>query len=386
MTFLKRVVPVMVAISATALCFQGLQVIKTAHASALERQGKAEIQRRNLVVTSPVRHATVNDRLSAIGTGRAASTVSVTSWSSGTVAQLYVTAGDKVKIGDSIARLDSDNEEIALERARVELDEASQAFDRISKLRVTKTASEVQEITARIALSKAKLAVDDATLALERRTVRAPIDGIVGILPIDAGNYVTNGTTIARIDDRSKILVDIWVPERFTPLVKIGQKIRAASVARKGEVFTGKVSAIDNMIDEISRTLRVRAEIPNEDDLLRAGQSFEVTLLFPGDIFPTVDPLAIQWNGEGAYVWRVISQQVDGGEDTIGTVERVPVSIVQRNSRSILVSGPLKVDETVVIQGVQNIRQGDSVLVRAADAVDREPVTASDIEAGAAQN
>ncbi|WP_295947590.1 efflux RND transporter periplasmic adaptor subunit [uncultured Bartonella sp.] len=305
----------------------------------------------NEVVVKPVSQKLINDRLSAIGTGRALATVAVTPWSSGVMDKIYVSAGMHVNIGDPVAKLDSDNEEIAVERAKVEVNDAELTMARTVKLRASNTATEVQELSAKLALDKARLALRDAELAADRRTIRAPVNGIVGILPVDAGNYVTSDTTIARIDNRDHILIDVWVPERFAPLIKIGQQVKATSIARPGEEFVGRISAIDNMIDEQSRTLRIRAEVDNASGVLQSGMSFSVSLAFPGDPYPAVDPLAIQWNAEGAYVWSVKN----------GVVEHVRVGIVQRNADSVLVTGALHEGDLVVTKGVQNLQDKSTV-------------------------
>ena len=305
----------------------------------------------NEVVVKTVSQKLINDRLSAIGTGRALATVAVTPWSSGVMDKIYVSAGMHVNVGDPVAKLDSDNEEIAVERAKVEVNDAELTMARTVKLRASNTATEVQELSAKLALDKARLALRDAELAADRRTIRAPVSGIVGILPVDAGNYVTSDTTIARIDNRDHILIDVWVPERFAPLIKIGQQVKATSIARPGEEFVGRISAIDNMIDEQSRTLRIRAEVDNASGVLQSGMSFSVSLAFPGDPYPAVDPLAIQWNAEGAYVWRVKN----------GVVEHVRVGIVQRNADSVLVTGALHQGDLVVTKGVQNLQDKSAV-------------------------
>ncbi len=316
----------------------------------------ASAPKTNEVVVKPVSQKLINGRLSAIGTGRALATVAVTPWSSGVMDKIYVSAGMHVNVGDPVAKLDSDNEEIAVERAKVEVDDAELAMARTVKLRVTNTATEVQELSAKLALDKARLALRDAELAADRRTIRAPVSGIVGILPVDAGNYVTSDTTIARIDNRDHILIDVWVPERFAPLIKIGQQVKATSIARPGEEFVGRISAIDNMIDEQSRTLRIRAEVDNASGVLQSGMSFSVSLAFPGDPYPAVDPLAIQWNAEGAYVWRV-----KNGPMKSGIVEHVRVGIVQRNADSVLVTGALHEGDLVVTKGVQNLQDKSAV-------------------------
>ncbi|MFD1197889.1 efflux RND transporter periplasmic adaptor subunit [Brucella gallinifaecis] len=308
-----------------------------------------------LVVVEPAGQETINNRLTAIGSARALSTVSVTPYSSGYMNELLVKAGDTVKAGDPIALLDNEMETIALNKAQIALKDAKTTRDRIARLRATNTATVVQEVEADLALSIAQLALDDAQLALSRRTVRAPISGVVGILPVNAGNYVTAQTSIARIDDRSKVLIDIWVPERFAPQIKVGQPLSAESTAFPGVSYKGVINAVDNMLDEDSRTLHIRAEINNDEDRLRAGMSFSVTILFPGDSYPSVDPLAIQWGADGSYVWRIEE----------GKAKKVAARIVQRNSTNILIDGPVKQGDMIVTQGVQSVR--DNAPVRLQD-------------------
>ena len=168
------------------------------------------------------------------------------------------------------------------------------------------------------------------------------------------GNYITAQTSIGRIDDRSKVLIDIWVPERFAPQIRVGQPVTAESTAFPGAVYNGTINAVDNMLDEASRTLHVRAEVPNVGDRLRAGMSFSVTILFPGDSYPSVDPLAIQWGADGSYVWRIEN----------GVARKVAARIVQRNSTNILIDGPVKSGDMIVTQGVQTVRDDAPVRVK----------------------
>jgi RND family efflux transporter MFP subunit len=322
------------------------------------RQDGGFNQQPALVVASRIETATINDRLSAIGTGRATSSVSVTPFASGRLTELSVESGSRVQAGDPIARLDAEAEEIALDRARAALDDAEARLERIRALRSTNTATAVQVNEAELAVTNARLAVRDAELTLQRRTVVAPIPGVVGILPVSAGNYVTSQTEIATIDDRSRIVIDFWVPERFAGMIAVGDSVSAASVARPDDHFDGVVSAIDNRIDAQSRTLRIQASITNDDDALRAGMSFQVTMTFPGDSYPAVDPLAIQWGTDGAFVWLV--------ED--GKARRAPVTIIQRNTDSVLVAGDFGEAGAVVTEGIHAVREGEEVrLVRAQD-------------------
>ncbi|MGH6760699.1 MAG: efflux RND transporter periplasmic adaptor subunit [Phyllobacterium sp.] len=307
-----------------------------------------------LVIVRPVTSATINDRLSAIGTGRAKSTVAVTTFAAGRMDELLVESGGLVKAGDIIARLDSDTEIIAADRARLNLKDAEARLQRARNLRTSNTVSAVQVTDAELAVETARLALRDAELALSRRSIHAPIGGIVGILPVSAGNYVTTQTEIATIDDRSELLVDFWVPERFAPAMKIETPVTATSIARPGEVFHGVVSAVDNRVDSASRTLQVQARIINPNDTLRAGMAFQITAHFSGETYPAVDPLAIQWGTDGAFVWRIAD----------GVAERVPVRIVQRNSEIVLVDASLAQGDQVVAEGIQSVRAGSQVQIK----------------------
>lgn len=317
-------------------------------------------RRASEVVAAAVTSGTINDRLSAIGTGQANASVVVNPFVAGRIAEIGVQPGSKVDVGTVLAKLDADSEEIALDRANLAVEDATTKLERVRALRTTNTASAVQYADAEVVLSNAKLEQRDAQLALARRSIRSPIAGIVGILPIEIGDYATTQTPIATIDDRSSIKVDFWVPERFASEIVVGQSVSASPVARPGDVLDGKITAVDNRLDEASRTMRVQATIPNSDDRLRAGMSFQVMMKFAGDTYPAVEPLAIQWGSDGAFVWVVRD----------GKGERVPVRIIQRNTETVLVQGQLAEGEMVVTQGVHLVRQGAALRIAGRETAD----------------
>ncbi|MBO6718676.1 MAG: efflux RND transporter periplasmic adaptor subunit [Rhizobiaceae bacterium] len=334
----------------------GLDWIPVATATTQPEYADNPLQRRGggpqqLVVAEPVTEATINDRLTAIGTGRAANSVVVTPFSSGRLREVLVGSGTSVEAGEVIARLDSESEQIAVDRAHISLDDARARLERINALRSSNTASAVQVTEAELAVRNAELALRDAELALARRSIAAPISGTVGIVPVSAGNYVTAQSEIATIDDRSEILVDFWVPERYAGLVELGAPIEATSIARPNEVFGGEVSALDNRIDEQSRTLHIQARIENPADTLRAGMSFRVTMRFPGDRYPAVNPLSIQWGSDGAFVWSIDN----------GVGRRVPVRVIQRNTDTVLIDAEIAPGTMVVTEGIHSIREGQPV-------------------------
>ncbi|MDX8432812.1 efflux RND transporter periplasmic adaptor subunit [Mesorhizobium abyssinicae] len=320
---------------------------------ARQASGRDSTRRPANVVAVPASTATINDRLQAIGTGRANASVTVNPYSSGRLVEFLVASGTHVDKGQVIATLDSDTEVIAEDRAKVGLQDAQDKLDRVKSLRASNAATPVAVADAEVALANAKLSLRDAELALQRRSVVAPIAGTVGILPISAGNYVTSQSAIATLDDRSSILVDFLVPERFAAAVKVGAQLSATPIANPSQAYTGTVSAIDNHIDEVSRTLLVKATIANPADSLRAGMSFQISMKFPGDSYPAVSPLAILWGSDGAYVWAVAD----------GKAKRVPVRIIQRNTETVLIDAPIVSGDMVVTEGTQSVSEGGEVRI-----------------------
>jgi RND family efflux transporter MFP subunit len=209
----------------------------------------------------------------------------------------------------------------------------------------------VQLNTAQLAADNARLEAQNAELALKRRAISTPVGGAVGLFQVSAGNTVTAQTVVTTVVDTSHILISFWVPERYASSIATGMPVAVSAVALPGEVIAGEVSAVDNRIDSASRTLEVQARIPNDNGRLRPGMSFSVGMSFPGETFASVDPLAIQWSSEGAYVWKY--------ED--GKVARVPVRIIQRNSDGVLVQGDIQEGDQVVTQGVQQLTAGATV-------------------------
>lgn len=331
----------------------GAPSAKEAAAGAGGRIGRGSAGQIVTIVASPAGTAIINDRLQAIGTGRANASVTVNPYSSGRLAELLVESGSHVDKGQIIATLDSETEVIAQNRAKLALQDAQSKLDRVKSLRASNAATPVAVADAEVVLAGAKLALQDAELALQRRSILAPIAGTVGILPISAGNYVTNQSAIATLDDRSSILVDFQVPERFAAAIKVGAQLTATPVANPSNAYTGTVAAIDNHIDEKSRTLLVKAKIANPADSLRAGMSFSIVMKFPGETYPAVSPLAILWGSDGAYVWQI--------QD--GKAKRVPVRVIQRNTETVLIDAEIDNGDMVVTEGTQSVSEGGAVRI-----------------------
>lgn len=303
------------------------------------------------VITTGVTIVRINDTLAAIGEGTPVRSVTVAAPSGGELVEVLVRPGNSVEAGATIARFDDAAEQIEFDRAQLALEDARATLARTQGLASNNVVAGTALTAAQLSAANAELALRNAEMALSRRTIASPISGQVGLIRVTPGNYVPAQTTVTSIDDTSSILIDFWVPERYATQIEPGMAVTVNAVALPGQVFAGDISAIDTRIDPASRTLQVQAEIPNPDSRLRAGMSFTVSLAFPGEEYPAVNPLAILWSASGSYVWKYLD----------GKATRVMAEIIQRNSDGVLVRADLKPGDAIITEGILQLSEGAAV-------------------------
>ena len=187
--------------------------------------------------------------------------------------------------------------------------------------------------------------------ALADRTLHAPFAGVVGIAEVEAGDRVGTDTVVTTLDDRRRLLVAFELPEAYAARVKVGQALTVSNPAFGERRFSGRIALVDSRVDAGTRSLRMRAEVPNGEDLLRPGMSFQVRLTLPGERHAAVPELALQWGRDGAYVWT----------ERDGKAAQVAVRPVKRIDAQVLVEGSLKAGDRVVVEGVQRLSAGRPV-------------------------
>jgi len=310
------------------------------------------------VVARPATVETMNTRVSALGTGAALHSVTVLPSASGRLIEVPAEAGQTVRAGDLLARLDADTETIARDRARLALEDARATLARNQALAQSNAVSATQIQQAQLAVANAELALRSAEVALENRNILAPIDGTLGLVQVSPGNEVSGQTVIATIEDDSAILVNFWLPEILVGTVRVGDTASAVPVARPGLSIPARVVGIDNKVDAASGTYEVQARLENEARSLRPGMSFTLSMSFEGEVHVAVDPLSILWGSDGAYVWRLEGEKV----------ARVAIRIIQRNSETVLVSGELAEGDLIVTEGLEGLTPGATVKVAGSNA------------------
>jgi RND family efflux transporter MFP subunit len=287
----------------------------------------------------------------AVGTGEALRSASIHPKVTGKVVEILFEADQRVTRGQPLVRLDDEHERLAVRLAEVLAAEAKRQADRMARLAKTGSVPLAQVETAQSEYESARIRLEQAMANLGDRTVTAPFDGVIGLTDIDVGDRVTETTLLARLDDRSAILIDFVVPELYAGAIKLGRPVVVHPWMEQDRQMHGEVSAVDSRIDQATRSMRVQARIPNPNDSIRPGTAFDVRISFVGRSYPSVREVAVSWSNDGAYLWRVID----------GKAEKVFIKLVRRDGGTILIDGPLAEGDLVVVEGVQGLRSGQAI-------------------------
>jgi membrane fusion protein (multidrug efflux system) len=298
------------------------------------------------VIVAPAVAARDDVNIDVVGSALASSSITVFPAVAGEVARVAFAAGERVRQEQLLVQLVDRSERLAVERADAQTAAAARLLKRYESTREIGAvpASVIDE--ARLALRSAEIEQAQTREALRDRAVRAPFAGVVGIAQVDPGDRVTPTTALTTLDARSTLSVAFRVPEPFLARLERGQTVELRTIAFPGRSFRGKLSHVDSRVDPVSRTMAVRAAVPNEQDLLRPGMSFSVRLALPGPQVLRVPELAVQWGREGSHLWAVRD----------GLAHQVPARVVRRLDSAVLVDGAVEAGEPVVVEGFHRLR------------------------------
>jgi RND family efflux transporter MFP subunit len=293
--------------------------------------------------------AAVARTIDVIGRARALRSVAITSEATGIVETVNIAPGKRVSEGDLLLQIVDDEQQVALNRARAEYPIARENAERYRNLESDAAASALEAEQAQTNYVSAQAQLRAAEVAVEQRRIVAPFDGVAGLTDIEPGDYLRAGDVVTTLDDTSSIIVEFAVPQEAAAFVNVGQDVRAAITSAANISYDGVITAIDSRVDSVSRTLRVEAQVENDNSRLIPGAVLAVTTTADGEPAIAVPGLAIQWDRSGAYVWR------RGRGDT---AERAGVVILQRTDETVLVEGELQLGDAIVAEGADRVRAG----------------------------
>jgi membrane fusion protein (multidrug efflux system) len=305
------------------------------------------------VVVAPVRSVELKREIEALGTAKANESIDVTAKASNLVTAVRFEEGQQVRRGEVLVELDSAQARAELAIAEAAVSESRSQFRRSRELFATKALSEAQldQLEATLKADEARVAA--ATARLSDTVIRAPFNGRVGLRRVSVGSLVNPGAVITTLDDSSVIKLDFTVPETFLAAIKPGQTIVAKGAAYPDEAFAGTVASIDSRVDPSTRSVTVRAMLPNEKGLLKPGMFMTVRL------------------ARGAAQGLVVSEQAlvpEQGNVFVfvakgDAAEKRLVRTGQRLVGDVEIVAGLQEGEQVVIEGTQKLRDGAPIKV-----------------------
>ena len=303
------------------------------------------------VIVEPLRFEHARTRVEAVGTSRAVLSAELYPAASGEVIAVDFEPGQAVKAGDVLIELDRREQELAVQAARLRLEDAERLYDRYQRSADSGAVLPTTVDAARTAAETARVELERALIALEDRTIEAVFDGYVGATEVDPGDRIGPDTMITTLDDRSALLVSFDIPEAFIGEMNVGDSVRLETWSTSIPAVTGEIVDIGSRVDPANRTFVARARVENTEDRLRPGMSFKVNVDVKGERFAVVSETGVQWGTGGAYVWSIVG----------GNATRVPVQVIQRREGRVLVDGDLAGGDIIVVEGTQRMRDGVAV-------------------------
>ncbi|MEQ1490360.1 MAG: efflux RND transporter periplasmic adaptor subunit [Terricaulis sp.] len=258
----------------------------------------------NVVAVATEMH-TFTDGLQAIGTAQARESIVLTPKVADTIRRLRFESGDRVRAGQVLVEMSSVEQAADMAEARASNQAAQEDLRRTQELFNRGFASQARLDTVQAAADAAAARLNAGGSRIADRTIRAPFAGIVGLRLASPGQYVRPGDQIGTLDDTSEIKLDFTVTETQIARITQGVELAARTTAYPDRTFTGVIANVDSRIDPATRTVRVRAILPNQEGTLRPGMLMTVEVRSNPREALAIPEIAILDQIDGAYVYKV---------------------------------------------------------------------------------
>ena len=313
------------------------------------------------VIVEEARTQAISDPLEALGTLRANESIEITAKVSDVIAAIHFEDGQTVKAGQLLVQMSDAEEAALLLEAQSQADEAERQYERVKTLVEQRNAPVSQLDERRRDWQSANARVTAVRSRLEDRVITAPFAGTVGLRQVSPGALVAPGTVIATLVDDSEMKLDFTIPALYLNSVTRGTVVHASTPTFQDEIFTGAVTSIDSIIDPVTRSITVRARIPNQKHRLVPGMLMTLELRRGERQALVVGEEAIVPRGSSSFVYVVDpkAEQPIAEQREVRTGARQP-------GRVEIVSG-LQAGEMVVTHGTLKLRPGAPVRIRAVD-------------------
>lgn len=310
-----------------------------------------------LVDVAAIAPAQFYDAVQALGTAQARESITVTSKVSDVIRKIRFDSGDRVKKGQVLVELANVEQQADLNNARAQLAVDKSAFERYNELYQKGFAPKAKVEEAQAAQNRSQAQVEGMLSRISDRTIRAPFDGVVGLRTASPGLLATPGTAIATLDDTSVIKLDFDVPEAQLAKMKKNVPLIAKAAAFPGVEFAGRIDQVDSRINPQTRTVRVRALLPNQTGRLKPGMLMTVEVRSGAVSVLAAPEIALIDEGDAVYVYRVVSK------GPMASVEKVKLVAGRRMNGNVEVLGGLDSGDKIIVNGMLRVRPGQPVRI-----------------------
>jgi len=302
--------------------------------------------------------------LSAIGSVSAVQGAVVSAELGGVVAEINFQSGGVAKKGDVLMRLDSSAEEAQLHTAEADLELAKANLDRERDLAVRKVVSKQELDTAQSTFGQKQGAVDNMRAFITKKQIRAPFDGMLGIRQVNVGQMINSGQQVVQLTALDRVYVDFALPQQNLPQLAAGYEARVHADSLPGREFKGKVTAINSMVDNVTRNISLQATFDNPDHELHPGMFVKVEVILPNKSKTLVIPgSAVSYAPYGNSVFVIDKKKDPKTGKESQSLRQAFVRIGEARGDFVAVTDGLKAGDVVVSTGVFKLRNGMPVVI-----------------------
>jgi membrane fusion protein (multidrug efflux system) len=298
---------------------------------------------------------TFTNRIEVLGVAKGRESLTVTSSTTELITRVLFRDGQWVKKGQALVELQAREEQAGVLLARAALTRAQSSYNRWKELSDRGFASPARLEEELLNLRTAQSALAAAQARQGDRMIRAPFAGVVGLTDVTAGTLINPGSRIATLDDISLIRVDFPIPERYLPVLSVGQPIQARADALPNQLFVGRIALLDTRVDERTRAITARAEFPNPGFAIRPGMMMRVSVQQGGRVAPSAPESAVQFEADTAFAFKLVAQ----GGKTIA--QRTTVRRGANEAGYVEILEGLQVGDRIVGSGLNRIQPNATV-------------------------
>lgn len=324
-------------------------------------QGKKNVPPPETVTVAPVTSESWGTALSAVGSLSAVQGVTVAAELTGKVVKIDFTAGTKVKAGDLLISQDTSSEEALLPGLEARTVLGRKELERAKNMLAEKIISQSDYDNAVASYDQARAEADNIRVSIEKKRIRAPFSGRLGIRQVNLGQILKEGEPVVTLQRLDPVFVDFSLPQQQLSQLHTGLKVRVTCDALPGSEVEGKITAINPLVDAETRNVQLQATVENPSEQLRPGMFVNVNVDLPQKEMVLVIPAtAVLYAPFGDSVFLVVEDPEKAGSKV---VSQQFVRLGKKRGDLVVVTSGLKAGDIVVSTGVFKLRNGQAVVV-----------------------